>query len=117
MGKVYNFLFLSVLTAAFKSYSDHGYVLHGLDMAHCNTVMAVVRECSYGKIVLDHLAADGTGLTGGQVTIVAVSQVYANFPWCPFYILNSPDNEVPAGSGLPGTNSLTGSATISPINL
>ena len=48
-------------------------------MAHCNTVMAVVRECSYGKIVLDHLAADGAGFTGGQVTVVAVCQVDANF--------------------------------------
>jgi len=29
--------------------------------------------------LLDHLAADGTGLTGGQVTVVTVSQVHANF--------------------------------------
>ena len=28
---------------------------------------------------LDHLAADGAGLAGGQVTVVAVSQIYANF--------------------------------------
>ena len=46
---------------------------------------------------LDHLAADGAGLTGGQVTVVTVGQVNANFPWCPFYIVNSPDKEVPAG--------------------
>ena len=39
---------------------------------------------------LDHLAADGAGLTGGQVTVVAVGQVDTYLPWCPFYILNSP---------------------------
>ena len=37
---------------------------------------------------LDHLAADGTGLTGGQVTVITIGQINANFPWCPFYILN-----------------------------
>ena len=47
--------------------------------------------------LLDHLAADGAGLAGGQVTVVAAGQVDAHFPWCPFYILNSPDKEVPAG--------------------
>ena len=67
--------------------------------------------------LLDHLAAHGAGLAGGQVTVVAIGQVDADFPWCPFYILNSPDKEFPAGMGLPGANSLTGSATISPINL
>ena len=29
--------------------------------------------------LLDHLAADGTGLTGGQVTVVTVLQVDAHF--------------------------------------
>ena len=47
--------------------------------------------------LLDHLAADGAGFAGGQVTVIAVGQVHADFPWCPFYILNSPDKEVPAG--------------------
>ena len=47
--------------------------------------------------LLDHLATDGAGLTGGQVTVVAVGQIDADLPWCPFYILNSPDKEVPAG--------------------
>ena len=51
----------------------------------------------FGRPVLDHLAAYGTGLTGGQVTVVTVGQVDTDFPWCPFYILNSPDKEVPAG--------------------
>ena len=66
--------------------------------------------------LLDHLAADGAGLPGGQVTVVTVGQVDTDLPWCPFYILNSPDKEFPAGSGQPGANSLTGSLTISPIN-
>ena len=47
--------------------------------------------------LLNHLAADGAGLAGGQVTVVTVGQVNADLPWCPFYILNSPDKEVPAG--------------------
>ena len=38
--------------------------------------------------LLDHLAADGAGFAGGQVTVVAVGQVHANLPWCLFYIVN-----------------------------
>ncbi len=30
--------------------------------------------------LFDHLAADGAGFTGGQVTVVAVGQIDANFP-------------------------------------
>lgn len=45
---------------------------------------------SPGAHFLDHLAADGAGFPGGQVTIVAVGQVDAHFPWCSCYILNSP---------------------------
>ena len=67
--------------------------------------------------LLDHLAADGAGLTGGQVTVVAIGQVNANFPWCTFYIVNSPDESGSEGLVLPGTNSRTGSLTISPMNL
>ena len=37
--------------------------------------------------LLDHLAADGAGFPGGQMTVVTVGQVDANLPWCPFYIL------------------------------
>ena len=33
---------------------------------------------SYGAHVLDHLAADGAGFAGGQVTVVTVGQVHAN---------------------------------------
>ena len=35
---------------------------------------------SPGAHVLDHLAADGAGFPGSQVTIVAVGQVDAHFP-------------------------------------
>ena len=41
--------------------------------------------------LLDHLAADGAGFPGGQVTVVTVLQIHAHLPWCPFYILNSPN--------------------------
>ena len=34
------------------SYGDPHYVLHGLDMPHCNTVMAGEFHSSYGAIVL-----------------------------------------------------------------
>ena len=39
--------------------------------------------------LLDHLAADGTGLTAGQVTVVTVLQVNADFSGCTFYILGT----------------------------
>ena len=65
------------------------YVLHSLYVTYGNTVMPIKSRSSYGTHVLDHLAADGAGFTGGQVTVVAVGQVDADFPWCPFYLLNS----------------------------
>lgn len=37
---------------------------------------------------LDHLAAHGAGLPAGEVTVVALLQVNAHFPWCLFYIVN-----------------------------
>ena len=40
---------------------------------------------------LDHLAADGAGFPGSQIAVVAVLQVHTDLPWCPFYILNSPN--------------------------
>ena len=55
------------------------YVLHGLYMAGYNTVMPGVFRDSYGTRILDHLAADGAGFAGGQVTVVAVGQVDAHF--------------------------------------
>ena len=49
-------------------------------------------ECkgAYGPVIFDHLAADGACLAGGQVAVVAIGQVDADFPWCPFYLLNFP---------------------------
>ena len=67
--------------------------------------------------LLDHLAADGAGFPGGQIAVVAVLQVDTNLPWCPFYILNSPDTGIVEGSCPLGANSLIGSDTISPMNL
>ena len=37
---------------------------------------------SFGRPVLDHLAADGAGLAGSQVTVVTVGQVNTNFLCC-----------------------------------
>jgi len=37
-------------------------------------------RASYGFHVLDHLPADGTGLLGGQLTVVALLQVDTNLP-------------------------------------
>ena len=56
-----------------------------------NAVLTNKIPRSYGADVLDHLAADGAGFPGGQVTVVTVLQIDANLPWCPFYILNSPN--------------------------
>ena len=61
------------------SYKDCSYVLYSLQMAHSSTDFAVIFSCSYGTHLLDHLAADGAGLTGGQVTVVAALQVNTNF--------------------------------------
>ena len=72
---------------------------------------------SSGTHVLDHLAADGAGFPGGQVAVVAVGQVNADFPWCTYYIVNPSDNSDSVGVVLPGSNSRTGSLTISPMNL
>lgn len=39
--------------------------------------------------LLDHLSADRTGLTGGQVAVVTFLQVDADLPWCSTTILNA----------------------------
>ena len=44
-----------------------------------DAVMAGEVHSSYGTLVFDHLAADGAGFTGGQVTVVTVGQVHADF--------------------------------------
>ena len=47
-------------------------------MAFNDTTFALEVQSSYGFNLLDHLAADGTGLLGGQVTVVALLQVDAH---------------------------------------
>ena len=37
--------------------------------------------------LFDHLAADGTGLAGGQIAVVALLEVDADLPWCTPHIL------------------------------
>ena len=41
-------------------------------------ICPVYHYCSYWTYMFDHLAANGTGLTAGQVAIVALLQVDAN---------------------------------------
>ena len=41
-------------------------------------------HCSYGRHLLDHLAADGAGLAAGQVAVVTVLQVDAHLLRCVF---------------------------------
>ena len=63
-------------------------------MAVHSAIVTTEFHSSYGTILFDHLAAHGACLTGGQVAVVAVLQVDAHFPWCPFYIVNDSDEEV-----------------------
>ena len=48
-------------------------------MSFFYAVFARVKFSYLGFLILDHLAAYGAGLTGGQVAVVAVGQVDANF--------------------------------------
>ena len=70
---------------------NRSYVPNLCLVPHSSPVFAGKVRASYGTHLLDHLAADGAGFAGGQVTVVTVGQVHANLPWCPFYILNSPN--------------------------
>ena len=49
-------------------------------MPQSSPVLTGVARISYGTHLLDHLAADGAGFAGGQVTVVTVGQVHANLP-------------------------------------
>ena len=71
-------------------YCHRGYVLHPLTMSRRCSALPFIVHASYGTHLLDHLAADGAGLAGGQVTVVAVLEVDTHLPWCPFYLLNFP---------------------------
>ena len=75
---------------AMESYSNTHYVLHPLAMAHRRPALPLIPRTSYGPNLLDHLAADGAGFAAGEVAVVAVLQVDADLPWCPFYLLNFP---------------------------
>ena len=70
------------------SNSQPDYVLHFHPMPHGYPTISPKPHTSYGTHLLDHLAAYGAGLPGGQVAIVAVLQIHADFPWCLFYIVN-----------------------------
>ena len=54
------------------------YVPNGVAIIRGNPTFSGKNFASLGCPVLDHLAADGAGLTGGQVTIVTVGQVDAH---------------------------------------
>ena len=47
-------------------------------MSYGNPIISDIIYGSCGAYVLDHLAADGASLTGGQVTVVAIGQVNAD---------------------------------------
>ena len=44
-----------------------------------DSAMSIEFYSSHGTNVLDHLAADGASLTGGQVAVVALLQVHTHF--------------------------------------
>ena len=69
----------SVMEAADLLCTDVDCILGGDLMAVCDAVCSMECKGSYGTILFDHLAADGAGLTGGQVTVVTVLQVDAHF--------------------------------------
>ena len=61
---------------------DGDYVRYFLHVAHRNSILSLKYHASYGTHLLDHLAADGACLAGGQVTVVAVGQVDADLGSC-----------------------------------
>ena len=89
------------------------YVPNRITIIRGDPTFSGINFASLGWPVLYHLSPDAACLAGGQVTIVAALQVDADLP----YILNSSGKEAPAEFWLPGVNSLTGSVTISPMNL
>ena len=60
-------------------YTNAGDVLDIHLMTLCYAVRSMECHGSYGTIVLNHLAADGAGFAGSQVTVVAIGQVDAHF--------------------------------------
>ena len=59
-------------------------------MSCSSPVLTDIVRSSYGYHLLDHLAADGTGLARGEIAVVALLEVDANLPWCTPVILKCP---------------------------
>ena len=59
---------------------NRSYVPNLCLVPHSSPVFAGKVRASYGTHLLDHLAADGAGFAGGQVAVVAVLEVDADFP-------------------------------------
>ena len=79
----YNALRATLADGSFsKLYTDRRDVLHGLDMAHSSTDVSIEKYVSYGTHVFHHLAANAACLAGGQVAVIAASQVDADFACC-----------------------------------
>lgn len=65
---------------------DGRYVPNLYLMPHSSPVFAGIFRSSYGTHLLDHLAADRAGFAGGEVAVVALLEVNANFLWCTYII-------------------------------
>lgn len=74
----------------FRSHQQFRYVPHLDHMANRSAIRAGIVRSSYGTHLLDHLAADGTGLARGEIAVVALLEVDANLPWCTPVILKCP---------------------------
>ena len=60
-------------------YTNGRDVRHGLGVADSSTDVSIEKYVSYGTHLFHHLAANGACLTGGQVTVVAIGQIDADF--------------------------------------
>ena len=74
-GLVWRYVFLGKLGL----YREAKSVSNACFMAFNNTTFALEVQSSYGFNLLDHLAADRTGLTGCEVAVIALLEVYADF--------------------------------------
>ena len=72
-----------------SSNSDSRYVPYLNFMPHSSPVFTGIVRSSYGTHLLDHLAADAACLTGGQIAVVTLLEVHADFPCCSFSILKA----------------------------
>lgn len=110
-GGLVAFLLLSGSSNANSRYVPY------LDLVpHSGAVCPPKAHGSYGTHLLDHLAADGTGLAGGQVAVVALLEVDANLPWCTPNILKCLSRvslRYDKGEQMPGTSQReTGAAPV-----